>query len=187
MKYEKLCELAAMHALDLLDEADVSALEEVALEFTELEAELIEFRNTVSAFAYSACNMPMVPDLKERLFERIANDTHSTSIFELQQKASKVMWEPYPLPGVMLGKLYIDNDKREIACFVRADGAVKFPTHKHAGDEEIVVLQGDLMIDGQVYESGARIFSQPNTIHQPETQNGCLLFLHTSLDDEILG
>jgi anti-sigma factor ChrR (cupin superfamily) len=63
---------------------------------------------------------------------------------------------------------------------------VCFPKHQHADNEEIVVLEGDLVIDGQVYHSGDRIYSLPNTVHQPETQTGCLLFVKTSLDDVII-
>jgi anti-sigma factor ChrR (cupin superfamily) len=56
----------------------------------------------------------------------------------------------------------------------------------HAGTEEIIVLEGDLVIGDQVYKPGDRLHSQPGIIHQPQTINGCVIYVRTSLDDEIL-
>jgi hypothetical protein len=183
MKPENICELTALYAFDVLDESDCRVVEEAMLEFPELEMELAEFRHAVGAIAYSVPDVPMAGDLKERLFQRIHNDT--SNIEALKAQANDVTWEPSLIPGVMLGTLNLDEEKREISCFVRSVGNVRFPKHQHADREEIVVLEGDLVIDGELYTSGDRIYSEPDTIHQPETQQGCLLFLKTSIDDSI--
>jgi anti-sigma factor ChrR (cupin superfamily) len=110
----------------------------------------------------------------------------SPTIAELEAQAQTVAWEPYASnPGTMLGKLLVDSQQREIQCFVRSLGATQFPRHRHAGEEEIVVLDGDLTIDGKHYQKGDRICSSSGSTHQPETRNGCFLYLRTSLDDEI--
>lgn len=184
MKRHDFSELAALYSLDILDGVQCRAVEDASVDFPDLELELVEFRNAFSAIGYSAPTVPLATDLKARLFARIAEDA-SHNLAALKQKAANVKWQPYPLDGVTIGTLHIDSEKREISCFVRSIGAVNFPKHQHAGDEEIVVLEGDLVIDGQKYSSGDRIISHPNTIHQPTTQTGCLLFLKTSLDDEI--
>jgi hypothetical protein len=189
MNHEDFCELAALSALEILDETGSLLIEDSLVDFSDLASELAEFAQAVAALAYSAPPVAMAADLKQRLFQRIAEEKNPpipTSISALKEQAANVSWEPYPIPGVMVGTLHLDSEKREIACFVRSVGNIRFPKHQHADFEEIVVLEGDLVIDGQVYESGERIFSSPNTVHQPETQGGCLLFLKTSLDDEVL-
>ncbi|WP_404784831.1 cupin domain-containing protein [Altericista sp. CCNU0014] len=90
------------------------------------------------------------------------------------------------VPGTLLGTLSVDLQKREIQCFVRSWSNASFPKHRHFGDEEIVILEGDLNIGDRSYQPGDRITSVPGTVHQPKTDRGCLLFLRTSLDDELL-
>jgi len=188
MNHDEFCELAALYALETLDDTDCRLLEDAIAQGANLATELAEFESAVTAIAYSTPPVPMAGDLKQRLFQRITTEIPpiSTSILALKEQAANVSWEPYPIPGVMVGTLHIDAEKREVSCFVRSVGNIRFPKHQHADFEEIVVIEGDLVIDGQVYESGERIYSQPHTVHQPETQGGCLLFLKTSLDDEIL-
>ena len=80
----------------------------------------------------------------------------------------------------------MDTVRREIDFFVGANTGVRFPNHRHAGIEEIVVLEGDLVIDGELYSSGECIRSVPGSAHQPETCGGCLIFLGTSLDNKVI-
>jgi len=89
-------------------------------------------------------------------------------------------------PAVMVGKLHVDTVRREIDFFVGANTGVRFPNHRHAGIEEIVVLEGDLVIDGELYSSGECIRSVSGSAHQPETYGGCLIFLRTSLDNKVI-
>lgn len=184
MKPEDFHELVPLYAFDILDKSGCHVVEKAILESPELEMELTEFRNAVGAIAYSVPDVPMAVDLKERLFQRINGEI--TTIETLKQQANQVTWQPDPIPGVMVGRLNLDEERREISCFVRSVGNIRFPKHQHASNEEIMVLEGDLVIDGKLYQSGDRIYSSPDTIHQPETQQGCLLFLKTSIDDVIL-
>jgi hypothetical protein len=194
MQYEEFLDLAALYALDLLDEQQQSQLEHAIAQSPELEAEWAVFQESVGDLAYATPSVPLASDLKTRLFQRINTldleagiGSSHLALAELREQANTVSWEPLPAaPGALIGKLNIDPDSRQIHCFVRAWGHVKFPTHRHAAIEEIVVLEGDLIINGVIHQRGDRISSQTGTIHQPETLNGCLLFLQTSLDDVFL-
>jgi hypothetical protein len=189
MNRQEFSELVALYALDALDEDSVLTLDRNLAEMPELAAELFEFEEAVAAIAYSIPPMPVAPDLKDRLFQRIAAESTEpgvASVAELLQQAETVTWETYaPVPAVQVGTFQLDLEKRQVACFVQAHGPTKFPPHRHASDEEIVVLQGDLLVDGKLYGSGDRIYSEPGTTHQPETLKGCVLYLRTSLDDEL--
>jgi hypothetical protein len=181
MKPENFSELAVLYVLDILDESDCHLVEEAMLQFPDLEMELAEFRNTMGAIGYSVPDVPMAADLKERLFQRINSET--TTIEALKEQATQVTWEPYLIAGIMRGILNLDEEKREISCFIRCVANIRFPKHQHGGREEIVVLEGDLVINGELYTSGDRIYSRTNSIHQPETHQGCLLFVKASIDN----
>jgi hypothetical protein len=189
MDRHEFSELVALYALDALNEDEASSFDRDFSEMPELALELFEFQAAAATIAYSIPPMPIAPDLKDRLFQRLATEStvpETPLVAKLLQQAETVTWETYaPMPEVQVGTFQLDLEKRQIACFVQAQGPAKFPPHRHAEDEEIVVLQGDLMIDGKLYGSGDRIYSEPGTVHQPETLNGCVLYLRTSLDDEL--
>ncbi|MDJ0620102.1 MAG: cupin domain-containing protein [Calothrix sp. MO_192.B10] len=184
MKPENFSELAALYALDILDEPDCHLVEQAVLNSPELKIELVELRNAAGAIAYSVPDVTMAVDLKQRLFQRINSEP---SIEALKEQATQVTWKPYSIAGVMRGILNVDEEKGEISCFLRCAANVRFPQHGHMGNEEIVVLEGDLTIDGKLYTTGDRIYSFSSTIHQPETQEGCLVFLKTSINNMALG
>ncbi|MER3432294.1 MAG: hypothetical protein C4288_02415 [Leptolyngbya sp. ERB_1_1] len=66
------CELAPLYALDLLTEEERVWVEQQAAASPELMAELAELQATVGAISYSVPIVPVPPDLKARLFERLS-------------------------------------------------------------------------------------------------------------------
>jgi anti-sigma factor ChrR (cupin superfamily) len=213
MESDDLAELATLYALQVLDEAELVWVDEQYSHSPAWQAEVADLESTVAMLAYGAAPIAMAPDLKDRLFERIAVEdalksattaptdaaiTDTTTIAEnptpasdnpaeLLQQAKQATWQPYSYgQGVQIATLRVDDKTRRVECFVRSFGQTKFPQHRHANSEEILVLEGDLTIGSQVYLKGDRVHSLPGTVHQPETLEGCTLFLRTSLDDEIL-
>jgi hypothetical protein len=183
MERWEISELVALHGMDVLADADRAAIESWLAEDISLQQKWRADQETIAAFAYGVPLQPMADRLKDRLMASLV----SPDIESLRQVAETIDWESYPLaPQTQIGKYLVNDEKRELQCFVRATGAVKFPPHRHADEEEIVVLEGDLTIDGQQYQAGDRICSTAGTVHQPSTTNGCFLFLRTSLDDETL-
>lgn len=192
MNYEDFSELASLYALDILEEEYCHEVEDEIAEFPEFEQELAGFQSAVAAIPYTTPMMPIAANLKDRLFQRIeedisgANPRNPLSVEELIAQAATASWQPYSLPGVTIARYELNMEKREVSFFIRATSGVQFDNHRHAGNEEIMVLEGDVVVDGQKYNIGDRIHSIPGSIHQPETDHGCLIFVKTSLDDEIL-
>ncbi|MCU0536154.1 MAG: cupin domain-containing protein [Hydrococcus sp. Prado102] len=190
MQLEEVQNLIALYALDLLDESERCIVEEAIASNPQLQTELANFQLAASAIAYSAPPTSIAANLKARLFERIApqkREPDLTYVNTLRQQAVNVNWQPYaPLPGLEVGTLYVDREKQEVAYFVRAEAGLQFPTHYHVGNEEMILLEGDLIVDRKTYTEGAVICSEPNSSHQPSTVNGCLLFLRSSLEDAIV-
>ena len=194
--------LAAFQALDTLDESESRALTEKLRASPEVQSERAALEAAVAAIGYTAPPVPVAPDLKNRLFQRIAElpPTPAESVNlkpivtsstekntpSLIVRSNDVKWKSYGVPGVWLGKLYIDKQKREITCLMRLEPGRTFPLHRHAGSEEVFVLEGDLIVEGEICHQGDYIRSVPGSIHSSLTQGGCLLLMKTSLDNEML-
>lgn len=194
--------LAALNTLDTLDESERRALAEQLNASPELQSELAAFEATIAAIAYTTPPVPVAPDLKNRLFQRIAElpQTPAGSVdLELIVAPSsennpppfivrsrEVKWRHFRVPGISIGNLYIDKKKRQITCLMRLEAGVIFPPHRHAGPEEIFVLEGDLIVEGEICDRGDYIRSVPGSAHSPFTEGGCLLLIKSSTDNEWL-
>jgi hypothetical protein len=196
MEPQDLTTLAALSALDMLEAEEDDWIDAHLGDSAEWLDQVQDFQAAAATLAYSTPLLPLSPTLKDRLFERIGakvpepmakHVSEDSLLAELRARAETVEWKGYtPIPGAEVGVMQVDDESREVYCFVRSFGAVKFPVHRHAGEEEIIVLEGDLRISEKSYFPGDRIFSTMGTVHQPETDQGCLIYLKTSLDDELL-
>ena len=191
MPDEEFNMLAALQALDTLDESERSALAEKLQASPELQSELAAFETAISAIAYTAPAVPLAPDLKNRLFQRIAELPIVASPTEnnppsLIVRSRDVKWRPYSVPGISIGNLYTDKKKRQITCLMRLEPGVTFPLHRHADSEEVFVLEGDLTVEGEVCYQGDYIRSVPGSTHSPVTEGGCLLLIKSSINNEML-
>ncbi|MEB3177973.1 MAG: cupin domain-containing protein [Nostocaceae cyanobacterium] len=206
------CELAPLYALDLLEAQERCWVEQQIENDADLAAELSELQATVETIAYTATAVPISSNLKQRLFQRLDIATtgdESPTFTELSSpeletaseeiqlaipvyppslpfavQSQDLVWQPHRVPGVMIARLHVDTVKHEVVGLFRAEAGVRYPLHRHAGVEEIFMLQGDLVIAGKVYGSGDYIRSEPGSIHAPETTGGCMFFFRTSCDDE---
>lgn len=189
------CELAALYALNVLEEQESRLVEEQIAQCPDLAAELAEFQTAVAAIPYSSPPVTMAEDLKDRLFQRLGLETPSEEpatvtrsrpmiIPHIAVKSQDIVWQPHPVPGVAIATLHVDPVNREMVGLLKAAAGVHYPLHRHAGVEEIFMVEGDLVIGEEVYSSGDYIRSSPGSVHAPETRGGCMFFFRTSLDDE---
>jgi ChrR Cupin-like domain len=110
----------------------------------------------------------------------------SVAMQPLIVRSEQVRWAPHSVPGVEVGGLYLNKQTREVSCFVKITPGVRYPLHQHAGAEEVLVLEGDLVVGDVVCLAGDYIRSAPGSAHDPITYNGCKLFIRSSLDDRML-
>lgn len=190
-------ELAALYALDLLEDADQAKVDRAFAQDAGFVEQVQAFQETTTAIAYSAPPVPIAADLKTRLLARIAqaSDTAESpllkllrhSVEDLKQQAAELTWKPMMATyAAEVAVWQTDEVRREVAFFVRKSRGGLFPKHAHAGGETVLVLEGDFVANGQVHGVGDRAESIANTAHQPGTQAGCLLFCIASMDDEML-
>jgi anti-sigma factor ChrR (cupin superfamily) len=194
------CELAPLYALDLLDLGERLWVDAQILECPDLAEELANYQAAVAVIPYSAPTMPMSADLKDRLFDRIADPVENQLGVEpieiaipaaakpspptiVTFRSSDLKWRPYRAAGVEVALLYLDRANRMSSALLKAAAGVVYPLHQHQGIEEIYMLEGELVIDGQVYRAGDYIRSYPNSIHAPSTSTGCMFLIRGCLDD----
>ena len=194
------CELAPLYALDLLDLGERLWVDAQILECPDLAEELANYQTAVAVIPYSAPMMPMSADLKDRLFDRIADPVENQLGVEpieiaipaaakpspptiVTFRSSDLKWRPYRAAGVEVALLYLDRANRMSSALLKAAAGVVYPLHQHQGIEEIYMLEGELVIDGQVYRAGDYIRSSPNSIHAPSTSTGCMFLIRGCLDD----
>lgn len=187
------CELAPLYSLDLLSEEEKIWVEQQVFNCPELAEELEFYQSTVAVIPYSVPSLSIASELKNRLFDRLELDLPQnnpvvkkiTTNYQ-SVRSQDLDWQPHSTPGVTIAIVHLDQVKREMVGFLRAEPGVNYPLHRHAAQEEILMLEGDLIIGDEVYGAGDYIRSDPGSSHAPYTTSGCQFFFHTSMDDEYL-
>jgi ChrR Cupin-like domain len=192
------CELAPLYVLDSLSETERLWVEEKLAESPELREELAQYETAITALPYTVPILPMANNLKDRLFARLDLEPITTQPNEnpasesilsstmMAVRMQDVQWQPHFVPGAEVAILHTDLIKREIVGLFRAVPGMNYTLHRHAATEEIYMLQGDLVVDDQVYGAFDYIRSEPGSVHAPYTTGGCMFFFRTSMDDEQL-
>ncbi|MEN9223371.1 MAG: cupin domain-containing protein [Thermostichus sp. BF3_bins_97] len=182
-------EIAARYALEALggDSEDLQQPDPVAAA-SQGTVSLDELQGVAAMLSYSVPLPVLCPSLKERLFRQIQSQVDPSpdpKSFHCV-RASELTWQTSTVPGIRIAKLHEDWQKREIIGLLQADPGAVYPLHQHVLGEEIYMLEGDLVIEDQVYLAGDFIWSGPGSIHRAHTQGGCKFHFRTSMDDLFL-
>jgi quercetin dioxygenase-like cupin family protein len=96
-------------------------------------------------------------------------------------------WEPAPLPGIFSKLLFNDVNRQYVTQIVRMDPGTTYPSHRHSQVEELYLLEGDLLVEGQKMGPGDYCRGEPESVHgEVYTETGALFFVLSSPQDEIL-
>ena len=121
--------------------------------------------------------------LQERLARRIAEETGG----KLQPPPAPQWSEPewtQVAPGIACKLLCADTEKHVISMLVRLAPGARYPSHTHAGVEELHLLDGELWIEERKLFPGDYNRGEPgghDTLVWSET--GCTCVLITSTED----
>lgn len=187
------CELAPLYVLGSLEDAEREWVDAQMQTDPDLALEIAEYEAAIATLPYAVPPQSLPAGLKERVFHQTTGEAPPASE-EPSIPVSKnfnfadLKWRPFNAPGFEMAKLHLDRDSRELTCFVRAaTGGLPYPAHRHAGPEEILMLEGELKIGETLYGPGDYIRAEADSIHPPaETVTACLFFLKTSVDNETL-
>jgi quercetin dioxygenase-like cupin family protein len=95
-------------------------------------------------------------------------------------------FEPTAHPGITVKRLFVDTPNDRVTMVIRMQAGSSYPAHRHAGAEECLVLEGDLKAGPVTMHSGDYQRAEAGSLHPVQsTDSGCVLFIVSSLRDEI--
>jgi quercetin dioxygenase-like cupin family protein len=125
-------------------------------------------------------------DLWTRLSRRIAEDARPASATALTIQTAPRKWETVGA-GIFIKILALDEEKRRVSMLVRLGPKTDYPPHRHAGIEELYLLQGQLTVDDKTLHPGDYIYAEAGSIDIcVYSETGCTCVLLTSTEDALL-
>jgi hypothetical protein len=124
--------------------------------------------------------------LWQRLALRIAEDTGGEPLMTPARMSIGPEWEG-AAPGIDVKLLSINTATQQICILVRLAPGTDYPSHRHAGVEELYLLEGVLIIDDKTLYPGDYFRAEVGSVdHRVWSRTGCTCILLTSTQDEIL-
>jgi len=116
------------------------------------------------------------------------NWTNATVAGDLTiQRKEAGAWEKTGVEGVEVKQLFVDQARDYVTMLVRMAPGSSYPRHRHGGFEECYVLEGDLSVGDTMLFAGDYQRAEGGSVHGIQaTQKGCLLFIVSSQQDELL-
>lgn len=105
----------------------------------------------------------------------------------LISRSTAMKWEAAGLPGISSKVLFDDPVREYITQLVRMEPKTTYPSHHHKDVEELYLLEGDLLVEGQLMGPGDYCRADPDSIHgEVSTESGALFLALSSKRDELL-
>lgn len=103
------------------------------------------------------------------------------------RRAADAHWKPTAVEGVEIRVLHIDRANDSFSALVRMRAGASYPQHRHRGPEHCLVLKGTLRVGNEVLRVGDYHMAPAGSHHGvQETDDGCVLFITSSLSDEFV-
>jgi anti-sigma factor ChrR (cupin superfamily) len=195
---DDLRELASLYALDALAQEEKAAYEaHLGAGCAVCVAEVASFHKVTGAIGLSVDSVSPRAELRERLMETLArtaqpNTRNSPGVLYdkdgvLISRPGEMTWAAGELPGVFLKVLFNDTGRGYTTAMVRMTAGTHYPSHKHAGVEELYLLEGDLCVGDMAMRAGDYCRGEAGSIHEEiVTENGCLFVVTSSDQDQLL-
>jgi hypothetical protein len=123
--------------------------------------------------------------LRERLALRIAGETGKEPVLPPAQRWSEPEWEEVA-PGINCKLFASDTERHRVSMLVRLAPGARYPAHRHAGVEELHLLDGELWIDERKLFPGDYNLGAPGADDERVwSETGCTCLLVTSTKDTL--
>src|SRR4051812_22341676 len=177
-------ELLSAYALHALPRADVAGLESHLSSCDQCRQELRALRAVVDSFASWPTNvLRPAAALQQRLAQRIAGDTGGDPVAPPARTWLEPQWEDVA-PGISCKILANDEEKHVVSMLVRLAPGAAYPPHRHAGREELHLLDGELWIDERKLYPGDYNRAETGTSDRRVwSETGCTCVLIASTRD----
>jgi quercetin dioxygenase-like cupin family protein len=95
-------------------------------------------------------------------------------------------WRELKIPGVSVKALRRDPDTKASTALVKLAPGARFPAHNHPAGEEVLVLEGDVLIGPDRLQAGDYLYTPPDGKHAASSQGGCVFLVTLPRPVEIL-
>lgn len=115
-----------------------------------------------------------------------------TAISKYITKTASLQWKPLSEKGIVTQGIFIkvlrfDTDlKRAPTIQLKFEPGASYPYHNHPAGEELFVLQGSCIIEGETLLQGDYLYTPPNCKHSVKSETGCELLFVVPQEVEIL-
>jgi len=154
-------ELVCAYAVHALHPAEAAAVEAHIARCSACKRELELIEPVVDSFVAWPTNVLRPrPQLEQRLAARIAAETGGEPRAPATPQWKEPEWQQVA-PGIWCQLLATDDERHTVSMLVRLEPGYSYPAHRHAGREELHLLEGELWIDerklypGQYYRAEA--------------------------------
>ena len=179
-------ERVALYALDALEAKEASIMEAHLSGCAECRGELAGLRRLVNGFVDWPTDV-LRPSHSpwDSLAKRLADETGEPAL-PAPECGAEPEWEEVA-PGIRCKLLATDDERHRVSMLVRLAPGVHYPPHRHAGVEELHLLDGELWIGDRKLRPGDYNRGEPGTVDtRVWSETGCTCVLITSTSDEIL-
>jgi anti-sigma factor ChrR (cupin superfamily) len=177
-------ELAPLHALSALSQAEAHAFEQHLAEGCEVcGRELETFERTVGALAFASPAIEPPSTVRDELiartarYDRVSERGQSIGADQFVSILStEGEWRDID-EGVRLKKMYVDQSTGIATSLVRMLPGASLPAHQHLGAEQFFVIEGDCNVAGQTLGPGDYHCAKQGSTHETTYTTGGTLFL----------
>jgi anti-sigma factor ChrR (cupin superfamily) len=177
-------ELVGLYALRVLPASEAAKIEAHLSTCTQCRRELETLHPVLDSLAHWPTDLLRPAEsLWDRLIERIGAEQELEFGQSLTSQSAQPEWEDVG-PGISCKLLATAVEADRVSMIVRLAPGAAYPPHRHAGVEELHLLDGELWIDGRKLYPGDYSRAEPGTADQRVwSETGCTCVLITSPSD----
>jgi hypothetical protein len=176
-------ELVCAHAIRAVAPFELAAVQHHLSACWQCRHEVESLRPVLDAFvAWPTDVLRPASSLQERLARSVVGEAGATA---LPAHWPAPEWEEVA-PGISCKLLATDTEKNVVSMLVRLAPGGEYPPHRHAGVEELHLLEGELWIDDRKLHAGDYNRAEPGTSDKRVwSETGCACVLVTSTKDAL--
>jgi len=201
MTQQEMQELAALYALGALTQHDARVCENLLREgHNDLAEEVAGFEAVAASLAFATTEATPGQSVRQDLLAKIAAEPQvsHTEKFQLPLVPSQNFSQMFSLhtdegdwqtigPGMLAKTLFVDEARGLVTSLVKMMPGSSLPPHRHRGDEQFYILEGDCIVQGTKLGPGDFHHAPPGSIHEStSTVDGTTFLLIAPADYEIL-
>jgi len=180
-------ELVSLYALQALPSSEMAVAGAQISACAECRQEMEMLRPIIESFvSWPTDVLRPSASLWDRLAQRIAEETGGKPVMLSQQRWAEPEWKE-AAPGISCKLLATDTEKSRVSMLVRLAPGAEYPSHRHAGVEELYLIHGELTVDDQRLYPGDYLRAEAGSVDRRVwSEIGCTCLLLTSFHDTLL-